>query len=39
MVRPSIPSLWRTWVKTLYPAYFASVMATGIVCFDFDTRK
>jgi tellurite resistance protein TehA-like permease len=29
--RASIPAIWRDWVRTLYPGYFASVMATGIV--------
>ncbi len=29
--RASTFTIWRDWVRTLYPGYFASVMATGIV--------
>lgn len=29
--RPRIRALWWAWVRTLYPGYFACVMATGIV--------
>jgi len=29
--RPSVTTTWLDWVRTLYPGYFACVMATGIV--------
>ncbi|HEX9038163.1 MAG TPA: tellurite resistance/C4-dicarboxylate transporter family protein [Ktedonobacterales bacterium] len=28
---PSVTKTWLEWVRTLYPGYFAAVMATGIV--------